>query len=154
MISHFFITSNHVLLDQDILMYTKIIIFNDSLCVLLVYVIYCQPLHQERSFFTNFSNFIQPYLKKDFLCKFSFFNRYSLLHLIHAITCAHASTHATSLMSVKNNTHHFCLWHLLSGALEQRKLKNKTIKFNSWSFFFNLCWPFIVGTPPPPTTPY
>ena len=33
----------------------------------------------------------------------------SLLHLMCAIACAHASTHATSSMCVKNSTHHLCL---------------------------------------------
>ena len=46
---------------------------------------------------------------------------FSLFHLIHAITSAHTSTHATSLMPVKNTTHHLGLWHLFSGTMEQRK---------------------------------
>ena len=33
----------------------------------------------------------------------------SLIHLMCAIACAHASTLATSLMHVKNNMRHFCL---------------------------------------------
>ena len=40
-------------------------------------------------------------------------------------TCQHASTCSTSLMCGKNNMHHFCLWHLLSRALEWRKWKKK-----------------------------
>ena len=31
----------------------------------------------------------------------------SLLHLMHAIACAHSSTGAPSLMHVKNSMHHF-----------------------------------------------
>ena len=49
----------------------------------------------------------------------------SLLHLMRAIVHAHASTCATSLMHVKNSTHHLGLWHLLSGTLERRKLKKE-----------------------------
>ena len=45
----------------------------------------------------------------------------SLLHLMCVIACAHASTRVTSLMCVKNSTHHFYLWHLLSGTLEWKK---------------------------------
>ena len=41
-----------------------------------------------------------------------------LLYLMRAIAHAHARTRATSLMLVKNSTHHFCLRHLLSGTLE------------------------------------
>ena len=37
----------------------------------------------------------------------------------------HASTHATSLMHVKNSMHYFCFRHLSSGTLEQRKWKNE-----------------------------
>ena len=44
-----------------------------------------------------------------------FLLRCSLIHLMHAIACAHASTLATSLMHVKNCTRHCCLWHLLEG---------------------------------------
>ena len=57
----------------------------------------------------------------------------SLLHLMRAITLIHASTRTTSLKRVKNSTRHFCLWHLLSGTLEQRKQK-KELKLNTWSF--------------------
>ena len=49
----------------------------------------------------------------------------SLLHLMRAITRAHASTRAISLMRVKNSIHHFCFWHLLSGTLERRKWKKE-----------------------------
>ena len=49
----------------------------------------------------------------------------SLLRLMRAITHAHASTCTTSLMSVRNSTRHFCLWHLLSEALKWRKWKKK-----------------------------
>ena len=42
---------------------------------------------------------------------------YSLLHMMHAITCAHASTCATSLMHVKNSMCHFCLWYLFFRTL-------------------------------------
>ena len=45
----------------------------------------------------------------------------SLPHLMRVIARAHASTRATSLMHVKNSTHHFCLWHLLFGTLEWKK---------------------------------
>ena len=42
----------------------------------------------------------------------------SLINLVHAIAYTHTSTRAISLMRVKNNTRHFCLWHLLSGTLK------------------------------------
>ena len=42
----------------------------------------------------------------------------SLINLVHAIAYTHTSTRATSLMRVKYNTRHFCLWHLLSGTLK------------------------------------
>ena len=45
----------------------------------------------------------------------------SLLYLIRAIAHAHARTRATSLIRVKNSTHHFYLRHLLSGTFERRK---------------------------------
>ena len=57
-----------------------------------------------------------------------FGDAYSLLHLMRAITRAHASTLASMLMRVKNSTRHFCLWRLLSGTLEWRKWKkDKTL---------------------------
>ena len=46
------------------------------------------------------------------------FRSFSLIHLMCAIAHAPAGTHATSLMRVKNSTHHFRLRHLLFGALE------------------------------------
>ena len=49
----------------------------------------------------------------------------SLLHLMYVITGAHASTCATSLMHVKHSKHHFCLWQLLPGTIEQKKWKKK-----------------------------
>ena len=52
-------------------------------------------------------------------------NYLSLFYLMHAIACALASTCATSLMCVKNSTHHLGLQHLLSGTLEQRKWKKE-----------------------------
>ena len=74
-----------------------------------------------------------------FLSTEPFSRSISLLHLMHVIECAHANTLATTLMFVKNNMHHFCLWHLLSRILGWRKWKkDKNIKLNSWSFFFNL----------------
>ena len=58
--------------------------------------------------------------------------------------CTHASTLATSLMRVQNSTRHFCLWHLWSGTLkEANETKSKNIRLNSWSFFFNLCEPYV-----------
>ena len=45
----------------------------------------------------------------------------SLLHLMHAIAHAHASTGATSSMRIKNSMYHFCLWHLLFGTLKWKK---------------------------------
>ena len=56
----------------------------------------------------------------------------SLLHLIHVIARAHASTHATSLIRVKSSTQHFCLryWNKES----QRKTKN--IRLSSCVFLF------------------
>ena len=43
----------------------------------------------------------------------------SLLHLMRAITYAHAGTCIASLMRVKKGTCHFCLQHLLSVTLEE-----------------------------------
>ena len=43
----------------------------------------------------------------------------SPLHLMDAIAYAHTSRHTTSLMQVKNSMHHFCLWNLFWGTLEQ-----------------------------------
>ena len=69
----------------------------------------------------------------------------SLLHLMNVIACTHTSTCATSLMRVKNCICHFYFWRLLFGILEQRKWKkNKNIKFNSWSFLFNLLWAWLL----------
>ena len=65
-------------------------------------------------------------------------NYNSLLYLVHAITRTNASTRATSLMSVKNSTHHFCLKHLVPGTLKLKKWKNKNVKLKL-SFFFNFC---------------
>ena len=63
----------------------------------------------------------------------------SLLHLMHAIACARASTLATLLIHVKNSTHHFCLWHSFSGTLKWKKwMEDQKHNLNSWSFFFNL----------------
>ena len=66
---------------------------------------------------------------------YSCFSYISLVHLMRAIAHAHASTRATSLMRIKDNTHHFLLWRLLSGTLKWRKSK----KLNSWSFSFHFC---------------
>ena len=66
-------------------------------------------------------------------------HHYTLLHLMCAIEREHASIRTTRLMRVKNSTRHICLWHLLSRTLERRKWKNKNMKFNGWSFLFNLC---------------
>ena len=54
------------------------------------------------------------------------------------IALAHPSTCATSLMHVKNSTSHFCLWHLLSGALEQKKMKERTKTSNLTVDHFSL----------------
>ena len=53
------------------------------------------------------------------------------ISMMHVIAHAHASTHATVLMCVKNSTCHFSLWHLLSGTLEWRKWKIRNIQLNS-----------------------
>ena len=50
---------------------------------------------------------------------------FALLNLIWTIACVPASMHATNLMHVKNSMRHSCLWHLLSGTLEQRKWKKE-----------------------------
>ena len=55
----------------------------------------------------------------------------SLIHLMRAISCAHASTHDTSLMRVKNNTRHFCLWYLLLGPWNEENERTKT---SNWLF--------------------
>ena len=57
----------------------------------------------------------------------------SVNHLMCAIACTYTSTRTTNIMHVKNNKHHFCLWHLLGGTLEWRKWKNKNNKLNSSS---------------------
>ena len=65
----------------------------------------------------------------------------NLLHLIHVIAQAHASTHATSLIRVKNSTHHFCLRHWNKEC--QRKTKNIRLSNCVSSFFFtvlSLAW--------------
>ena len=56
--------------------------------------------------------------------------------LVVSIWCVPLHEHMPK--RVKNSMHHFCLWHL-SGTLEWGKWKNKSIKLNSWSFFFYLC---------------
>ena len=54
----------------------------------------------------------------------------SLLHLMPVMAYKHTSTCTPSVMCVKNSTHLFCLWHLLSVTLEQRnEWENKNIKF-------------------------
>ena len=58
----------------------------------------------------------------------------SLLHLMRAIARAHASTRVNSLMRVKNCKCHLCLWHLLSGILEQIKWKREHQL--EWLIFF------------------
>ena len=67
----------------------------------------------------------------------------SRLHLMH-FACANTSTHATTLIPVKKACDTslydtYCLAHLN----KENERKNKNIKFNSWSFFFNLCYTFI-----------
>ena len=42
----------------------------------------------------------------------------SLIHLMHAIACAHASTHATGLMHVNNNMSMFFFVTLIVRTLE------------------------------------
>ena len=60
--------------------------------------------------------------KASFLeCLSSYLILTSLLLLMCAITRAHATTHATSLMHVKYSTHHLYLCHSLSGTIQQRK---------------------------------
>ena len=49
------------------------------------------------------------------------FNYTSLPHFMCAIAHARVSRRATSLMCVKNSMLLFCLWHLLSATLEQRR---------------------------------
>ena len=51
--------------------------------------------------------------------------------VVVSIWCKQSHTHfsipSTNLMCVKNITCHFCLWHLLSGTLEQRQKKEQLI---------------------------
>ena len=58
------------------------------------------------------------------------FNRlkrlFILLHLMCAILRAHASTRATSLMRVKNSTHHLCFVTLVVWDIGMKKIKEKT----------------------------
>ena len=73
--------------------------------------------------FIHFSSFCSRDIQ--FFAIFSFpFHPCSLLQLMRAITCAHASTRAPSLKRVKNSMCHFCL-SPLSGKLERRKWKKK-----------------------------
>ena len=53
----------------------------------------------------------------------------NLLQLMHAITCTHTSTRATSLMHVKNCMHHLCLT-LIFWGIRTKKMKEKTKKSN------------------------
>ena len=52
-------------------------------------------------------------MRTDFHCQNaqgeSYYTSLSLLHLMCTIASAHASTHATSSMCVKNSTHHLFL---------------------------------------------
>ena len=52
----------------------------------------------------------------------------SLLHLMHVITHAHASTGTTSLMHVKHSTHHLFMaliaWDI---AMEKKKERTNTV---------------------------
>ena len=56
---------------------------------------------------------------------------YSPLYLICAFACADISTGATSLKHAKSSMCHFCLWHLLSGTLELKTIKEWT-KTSNW----------------------
>ena len=53
----------------------------------------------------------------------------NLLRLMHAIACTHTSTHATSLMLIKNCMHHLCLT-LIFWDIRTKKMKEKTKKSN------------------------
>ena len=68
----------------------------------------------------------------------------SLLYLMRAIARAHASTRANSLMRVKI-AHTISVYdiHCLGHWNKENKRKNKNVKFNSCSFFFNLCQTFV-----------
>ena len=68
----------------------------------------------------------------------------SLLYLMHAITCPHASTQVTNLRHVKNGTRHFRLMTRTVWSNEMKKRKKKAIKFNSWSFFPNFVNLFLA----------
>ena len=49
----------------------------------------------------------------------------SLIDLMCAIACTHTTTSIISLMHVKNNMCHFCLWNLLSWTMEWIKWKKE-----------------------------
>ena len=64
------------------------------------------------------------------LCLLHFISRKANIHQYFRFDASkhtHFSIPATSLMCVKNITHHFCLWHLLSGTLEQRQQKKEQL---------------------------
>ena len=67
----------------------------------------------------------------------------SLLNLMHEIGRAHISTLATSLMHVKNNRHHFCLWLIcwdmgLEKMIERSKASNWIVDHFSLIFVKSL----------------
>ena len=49
----------------------------------------------------------------------------SLIHLVRAVVHGHASTRATSLMRVKNSTHHLCLCALIFWDIGMKKIKKQ-----------------------------
>ena len=51
---------------------------------------------------------------------------YSLLHLMHASACTHASTLATNLMHVKNSMHHFLFITLIVWNIGMKKIKERS----------------------------
>ena len=60
-------------------------------------------------------------------------NYSSLLYLVHAITRTNASTRATSLMSVKNSTHHlfktFSAWDIETKKMKEQERQIEVIIF-------------------------
>ena len=61
-------------------------------------------------------------------------------------THTHASSHATSLMHIKNSMCHFFLWYLLSGTLEWIKLKEK--QKHQVEYIIILLHPFLIFCKP------
>ena len=84
------------------------------------------------------------YFFPNFLLNDLFSNKwyvYSLLHLMHAIACAHANTLTTSMICVKNSMCHFCFsvydFYCLGHWNEGNERKIKNIKLNDYREYYS-----------------